>query len=208
MKYSDNLINNYPELSYCKDTIDSISAAIINLHKCGGKVLICGNGGSASDSEHISGELLKGFMLKRSVDGEQKELLTQKLGDVYSVEKLQKGIPAIPLPSLISAGTAFSNDVDPELVFAQLVFSLGKQEDILLCLSTSGNSKNIVKAAKLAAAMGLITVALTGSSESELSRICDYTIRVPATETYRVQEYHLPIYHAICADVEDALFGK
>ena len=114
----------------------------------------------------------------------------------------------MPLPSLVGVGSAFCNDGDPSLVYAQLVLTLGRKEDVLLCLSTSGNSKNVVQAAKTAKALGIRTVALTGASGGKLKDLCDIVICVPETETYRVQEYHLPVYHAICAQVEEALYGE
>ena len=139
-------------------------------------------------------------------EGEELERLGAVLGD--DARKLQRGIPAIPLTSLTSVLSAFANDVDPVLVYAQLVYALGKASDVLVCLSTSGNSKNVVEAARTAAALGISTVALTGESESKLSKICDVTINAPEHETFKVQEYHLPIYHAICAEVERILFDK
>lgn len=204
--YIDELAERYPELASLKSNIKEATDIIVECYNRGGKVLICGNGGSAADAEHISGELLKGFVLKRTPDGEELKRLEDVLGD--DAKKLQRGIPAIPLTSLTSVLSAFANDVDPVLVYAQLVYALGKASDVLVCLSTSGNSKNVVEAARTAAALGISTVALTGESESKLSEICDVTINAPEHETFKVQEYHLPIYHAICAEVERILFDK
>jgi len=127
---------------------------------------------------------------------------------LYARNKLQKGVAAIPLPSLSAFISAFSNDSDPDWAFAQLVFVLGRREDVLICISTSGNSKNIVNAASVAKSLGITTVALTGEKDSKLSEICDVCIGVPETETFKVQELHLPVYHAICAEAEEKLFSE
>lgn len=204
--FIENLVKRYPELSVCRPKIEKAVAAILDVYSSGGKILLCGNGGSAADCEHIAGELLKGFITKRTPESHELMGLTLALGSENCAKKLQRGIPAIPLPSITGAVSAFANDVDPELVYAQLVFSLGKSSDLLVCLSTSGNSKNIVNAARVAKALGIKTLALTGESGGELKKICDITITAPECETYKIQEYHLPIYHAICAEAERILF--
>ena len=204
--YIDELAQRYPELASLKVKIKEATDMIVECYKKGGKILLCGNGGSAADVEHISGELLKGFVLKRTPEGEELERLGAVLGD--DAKKLQRGIPAISLTSLTSVLSAFANDVDPVLVYAQLTYALGKAGDVLICLSTSGNSKNVVEAARTASALGISTVALTGEAESKLSEICDVTINAPELETFKVQECHLPIYHAICAEAERILFNK
>ena len=204
LNYIDDLAERYPDLGYLSGCILAAVDKMAECYKSGGKILICGNGGSAADAEHISGELLKGFISKRPADGAELEKLDTALGD--KAKKLQRGIPAIPLTSLSAALSAFANDVDAELVFAQLTYALGRAGDVLLCLSTSGNSKNVVAAAKVAREMGITTVALTGESGGELREICDITLAVPECETYKVQEYHLPIYHTICAELERILF--
>lgn len=204
LNYIDDFAERYPDLGYLSGCIFAAVDKMAECYKSGGKILICGNGGSAADAEHISGELLKGFISKRPADGAELEKLDAALGD--KAKKLQRGIPAIPLTSLSAALSAFANDVDAELVFAQLTYALGRAGDVLLCLSTSGNSKNVVAAAKVAREMGITTVALTGESGGELREICDITLAVPECETYKVQEYHLPIYHAICAELERILF--
>ncbi len=204
----DKLISRYPALEYCKTDIDAAKDAMLASYRAGGKILICGNGGSAADAEHISGELLKGFLDPRKMSAENEARFKAALGersDEY-IKKLQSGIPAIPLTSLSAALTAYSNDVDAEFMYAQLVFALGKTDDVLIAISTSGNSLNCVRAAETAKALGIKTLALTGERESRLSEICDITIRVPETETYKVQEYHLPVYHYLCAAVEEELF--
>ena len=206
MNYLDNLTERYPELAPLKEKIGAAVDMIIESYKNGGKVLLCGNGGSAADSEHISGELLKGFMELRRPEGDELLALTEALGE--DAVKLQRGVAAVPLTSLSASLSAFANDVDPELVFAQLTYALGKRGDVLICLSTSGNSKNVVKAARVARALGIKTIGMSGESGGAFLSICDITVNAPSSETYKVQEYHLPIYHAICAEVERILFVK
>ena len=167
---------------------------IEDMHLSGGKLLLCGNGGSAADCEHISGELLKGFLLPRPQH-------------ISGFEKLQGGIAAIPLPSLSALISAFSIDVAPELVYAQLTNVLAAENDVLFCISTSGNSKNVVLAAHLAKIKNIKTIALTGRDGGELKQLCTACICVPETETFKVQELHLPVYHAICAQCEEDIFG-
>lgn len=204
MNHIEALIARYPELSPLADSIDAAASAIIFTHSYGGKLLLVGNGGSAADCEHISGELLKGFLKERATDGEDRIALTELLGEKGAL--LQRGIPAIPIPSLSATLSAFANDVEPSLVYAQLVYSLGKRGDVLFALSTSGNSENVVNAARAARALGITVVALTGEGGGRLAELADILINAPARETYRVQEYHLPIYHAICAEVEERIF--
>ena len=205
-RFIDDLIKRYPALAVCKTDVEKAVATILDTYSAGGKILLCGNGGSAADCEHIAGEMLKGFITKRPPEPHELMGLTLALGSESTASKLQRGIPAIPLPSIVGAFSAFANDVDPELVFAQLVYALAKPHDLLICLSTSGNSKNVVAAARVAKSLGVKTVALTGIGGGELSKICDICISVPERETYKVQEYHLPVYHAICAEIERILF--
>jgi len=201
MNYVLNTLERYPCLQGCKKDIEAVVDAICDMYKNGKKLLLCGNGGSAADCEHISGEFLKGFIKKRPY--------TEDESESYDIlKKLQKGIPAIPLTSLTASLSAFANDVDPKLCYAQLVGALGKKDDVFLGISTSGNSANVVLAAKAAKALGLKAVALTGENGGLLDQICDISIKVPETETYKVQELHLPVYHAICAQVEENLFVK
>ena len=195
MNHIENLSKRFPALSATVGDIEAVVEIICRMHRERGKLLLCGNGGSAADCEHISGELLKGFLLRRENEGEVASCL-------------QQGVAAIPLPSFSASLSAFANDVEPSLIYAQLVYALGRQGDVWMGLSTSGNSKNVVEAARVARSMGLVTVGLTGESGGELSSLCDVTVRVPASETYLVQEYHLPVYHAICAEVEQRLFGN
>lgn len=194
------LLERYPQLISCKDDILRAREAIIRCYEKNGKILLAGNGGSAADCDHIVGELMKGFLLKREIND-------PKLPS-HICEKLQAALPAISLPSQSAALTAFTNDVDPSLVYAQLLYGYARPNDLFIGLSTSGNSENVVKAATVAKAVGIATVALTGARESKLSEICDVTIRVPEYETFKIQELHLPIYHYLCASVEEYFFGN
>ena len=195
----ENLIKRYPSLEVCKEDIENALKLMLDTYKNGGKVLVCGNGGSASDSDHIVGELMKGFKSKRYVTDER---IAEDLRC-----GLQGALPAISLPSQTGVLTAFINDVDPDMMYAQLVHGYAKENDLLIGLSTSGNSKNVVNAARVAKALGAKTLALTGEKESKLSEICDVCIKVPETETYKVQEYHLPVYHYMCLETEKYFFG-
>ncbi len=192
------LFSRYGALAVCEDDINAATDAIISTYKNGGKVLLCGNGGSCADCDHIAGELLKGFLSHRPVSDER---IPEELR-----EKLQGSLPAVSLPSLSAALTASINDLDPEIIYAQLLMGLGKAGDVLIALSTSGNAKNVCHAATLAKALGMTVIGMTGEKGGKLSTIADITIRVPENETYKVQEYHLPVYHYLCAKTEAALF--
>lgn len=192
------LYKRYPELQVCKEAIEKTVWAMADTYRKGGKVLLCGNGGSCADCDHIVGELMKGFLLPRTVTDLR---IPEDLRG-----KLQGSLPAISLPSQSAILSAFANDVEPDMVYAQLVYGYAKPEDMFVGLSTSGNSTNVVEAARVAKALGLKTVAMTGLKESRLSEICDITIQVPETETYKIQELHLPIYHDICLEVEKIFF--
>lgn len=196
----ENLLNRYPELEVCKQDIKKAVDLILDTYKNGGKVLVCGNGGSAADSEHIVGELMKGFMLKRPVDDER---IPEHLR-----ANLQGALPAISLPSQCAILSAFINDIEPDMMYAQLVYGYAKENDLVIGLSTSGNSKNVVNAVEVAKSIGVKTLAMTGETESKLSQLCDVTIKVPETETYKIQELHLPVYHFLCAEVEKYFFEE
>ncbi len=202
MNYVLDTVKRYPVLESCKDDIQAAVDAISSMYENGSKLLLCGNGGSCSDCEHISGEFLKGFLKKRPYEENELDL------DEDILSKLQKGIPAIPLTSLTASLSAFNNDVDPALNYAQLVQALGNIGDVFLGISTSGNAKNVAAAAKTANAKGLITIGLTGEKGGLLKDICDICIKVPESETYKIQELHLPVYHAICAQVEENFFER
>ena len=205
----NELIKRYPALAECKNDIQSATDALIGCYENGGKLLLCGNGGSCSDCEHIAGELMKGFMNKRVLSDEQKMMMKNKCGALShdTLCKLQNALPAISLTSFTALNTAFCNDVDANLVYAQSVLALGKPGDVLLAISTSGSSKNVIEAAKVAKATGLKVIALTGKSGGKLKELADVSITVPECETYKVQELHLPVYHYICAKIEDHFFG-
>lgn len=194
----EELLERYPKLSVCREDIEKASRLIYDTYKNGGKVLVCGNGGSAADSEHIVGELMKGFMKKREVSDERIPESLRK--------NMQGSLPAISLPSQCAVLSAFVNDVEPEMMYAQLVYGYAKENDLVIGISTSGNSKNVVNAVKVAKCMGVKTLSLTGEKESKLSGLSDVTVKVPETETFKVQELHLPVYHYLCAYVENMLF--
>lgn len=198
-----SLVSRIPELSVCSEALAKATATIEKSYLQGGKLLLCGNGGSASDCEHIAGELLKGFMQKRPLSPPERSALPETLA-----KKLQGGLPAIPLCGFPGLSTAFINDVDPQLVFAQLVVALGKPGDILLGISTSGNAANVAAAMETASARGLRTIGLTGRSGGRLAQLTEICIRVPADETYRVQEYHLPVYHCLCQILEERFYPE
>ena len=203
------LFAHYPELAPLEREIEAAREMMLATYRRGGKILVLGNGGSAADADHIVGELMKGFLLRRPMTDGERAAFEDALGKEGErlTACLQRGIPAISLPAQSAVLSAFANDVDPTLVYAQLVYAYGRREDLVIALSTSGNSKNAVEAVKTARALGIATLGFTGEKESALSRLCDVTLRAPSVETYRVQEYHLPLYHYLCAAVEEELFG-
>lgn len=209
-KLVNNLIENYPDIKSCKSQIEEVIDIIIKTFKSGGKLLVCGNGGSAADSSHIVGELMKGFMKKRPLSAETKNKLKKAFPEngQYLADNLQGGLPAIALTEQAALITAFSNDVDPDMIFAQQVYGYGNKEDTILGISTSGNSTNIVNALKVGAAMGLHTAGLTGKDGGKMKDICDCNIIVPLNSTPEIQERHLPIYHTICQVVEAEFFQE
>ena len=196
----EELLSRYSKLAECRDSIKKALDLMIDTYKNGGKVLVCGNGGSAADCEHIVGELMKGFLKKREVTDNR---ISEDLR-----KNLQGALPAISLPSQSAILSAFINDVEPDMMYAQLVYGYAKENDLVIGISTSGNSKNIVNAIEVARCMGVKTLSLTGRNESKLSDISDVAICVPETETYKVQELHLPVYHYLCAEVEKEMFKK
>ena len=202
------LFNRYPALCACEKDIRAALDALISLYEAGGKLLLCGNGGSCADCDHIVGELCKGFLGLRPLTVAQKaemKALSPTLTD-ETLATLQCALPAISLPAVTALNTAFANDVDPALVYAQGVLALGRKGDCLLALSTSGNSKNVVEAVRVARALGITVIALTGEGGGALASLANICIRVPERETYRVQELHLPVYHALCAALEERFF--
>ncbi len=206
----NSLYQRFEKLEGCREQIDGVLSMMLETYKNGGKILLCGNGGSCADCDHIVGELMKSFMLERKPKDEFVQQLEAQFGDETPcvASSLQNGIPAISLPSQAGVLTAYLNDVKPEYVYAQLTYGYGKKEDLLIGLSTSGNSGNVVNAVKVAKAMGLKTAAITGHKDSKLSALCDVCIKVPETETYMVQELTLPVYHHLCAMIEKILFAQ
>ena len=204
-KHIDHLIDRYPKLIVCQEDIMSAYELLETAYSNGRKLLVCGNGGSASDSEHIVGELMKEFKVYSEQASALKEI-DPELGQVLA-DNLQGALPAISLTGHSSLQTAFMNDAVPELVFAQQVNGYGKPGDVFLGISTSGNSKNVLYAAVNAKAKGLKVIGLTGSKDNKLMKFADVCIRVPETETYKIQELHLPVYHCLCLMLEDKFFG-
>lgn len=208
MNYIDLLVKRYPSLETAKDDIINAYLIIEESYKKGGKLLIAGNGGSAADAEHIVGELMKGFKLPRKLNqdfAERLKIENAELGYVLA-ENLQGALPAIALDGHPALSTAYINDCEPLLCFAQQVNGYGKEEDVFFAISTSGNSKNILYAATTAHAKEMKVIGMTGANNSKLQDISDVCIRVPQTETYVIQELHLPIYHCICLMLEDRFF--
>jgi D-sedoheptulose 7-phosphate isomerase len=206
----DELFKNYPDLMCCRYSMEKAAAILKGCYAGGGKVLVCGNGGSAADSEHITGELMKGFMLKRKLKDRDREKIRKLFPDIweYLSDNLQGALPAVSLVSQVAITSAFINDVAPDMVFAQQVYGYGKKGDVLIGLSTSGNSENVINAVRIAKAFDLRSIGMTGKDGGRMKDLCDVNIAVPETEVYRVQEYCLPIYHALCADVEEYFFGE
>lgn len=206
----NHLVERYPELVVCREDIKNAYDLLEEAYNNGRKLLVCGNGGSASDSEHIVGELMKEFKLKRKVYSDHAAILKEidpELGQTLA-EHLQGALSAISLTGHSSLQTAYMNDAVPELVFAQQVNGYGKPGDVFLGISTSGNSKNVLYAAVNAKAKGLKVIGLTGAKENKLMMYADVCIRVPETETYKIQELHLPVYHCLCLMLEDHFFGE
>ncbi len=202
------LVERYPILKVCKEKIQCTYQIMKEGYQNGGKLLVAGNGGSAADSDHIVGELMKGFVKQRKLKKmEQKKILeiNRELGE-HLCRNLQQVLPAISLTGHTALSTAYLNDVDGTLGFAQQVYGYGKQGDIFLGITTSGNSKNILNAVVVAKAKGLTTIALTGRDGGEVKDMADISIIVPETETFKIQELHLPIYHTLCLMLEEHFF--
>ncbi len=205
----NKLYMDYPTLETNRADIETAYNYIVKCAKEDAFIYCCGNGGSAADSEHITGELMKGFILKRPLSSEEKARFSTLENGEEIAMKLQKGIRCISLVSQTGVISAFANDIDPSLVYAQQVYAYAKSKhDVLIALSTSGNSLNIVNAVKAAKAAGIRTVSITGEKDSKLSALSDVTIKLPTSVTYEVQELTLPVYHALCAAVEAELFTE
>ncbi len=203
------LMERYPALQPIKDAIAKSYEMIRDCYESGGKLIIGGNGGSCADAEHIVGELMKGFKLPRVLDAQ----MTQKLTDVDPVlgaqlaDNLQGGLPAVALSSHPSLNTAFLNDVNGEMMYAQQLNALGKPGDVFLGISTSGNAKNVQYAAITAKAKGMKVIGLTGKTGGKLNALADVNMVMPCDETYQIQELHLPVYHVLCLMLEEHFFG-
>lgn len=204
-----DLLKRYPCLTEIEGDIMKASDTIISCYENGGKLLLCGNGGSAADCEHIVGELMKGFLKERPVSDTKRAEMKKNCSDLEDeiISKLQCGLPAVSLTSMTALNTAFSNDVDPELIYAQSIMGLGNKNDALIAISTSGNSRNVCAAVKVAKSLGLKVIGLTGASGGRLKGLADVCICVPEIQTYRIQELHLPVYHYLCAEAEAHFFG-
>jgi D-sedoheptulose 7-phosphate isomerase len=205
----DNLFVRYPALQSVAEPIRASFDALNRCYLSGGKVLACGNGGSASDSEHLVGELMKKFGRKRPVSPEFRQKLKSlniESAD-YLADKLEMPLEAISLVSQTGLITAIINDISGDMIFAQQVLGYGKPGDILFAFSTSGNSANVVNAVNVARACGMVTIGFTGDHGGVLKNICDTTVRVPANQTYVIQEFHFPIYHTLCLMIEEDMFG-
>lgn len=208
-QHISTLMTRYPSLAVCEADLVRAYDLLEDSYLHAGKLLVAGNGGSASDAEHIVGELMKEFKLKRKVYADQAGTLMEIDSEMGSIlaEHLQGALPAICLTGHSSLTTAFMNDSNPDLIFAQQVNGYGEPCDVFLGISTSGNSKNVLYAAVTAKSKGLKVIGLTGARENRLMTYADVCIRVPETETYKIQELHLPVYHCLCMMLEERFFG-
>lgn len=205
----DALIERLPELAPIKGNIVAAADMLIECYRLNGKIMLCGNGGSAADSEHIVGELMKSFAMPRPIPEEDFQKLKASGMDDWEEfgNLLQRGIPAFSLESHPSLSTAIINDIDAYMVYAQQVYVYGKPGDVLIGLSTSGGARNVQNALKVARTFGVKTIGFTGSRLSPMDALCDVMIKAPSVDTYRVQEYHQSIYHTVCLMLENEIFG-
>ena len=210
LRHLEILVKRYPQLIVIQEDIKKAYSILEESYASGGKLLVAGNGGSAADAEHIVGELMKGFKLPRKLENEYTDRLlsvNEEMGKILS-ENLQGAMPAIALDGHSALTTAYMNDCEPLLCFAQQVNGYGKENDVLLCISTSGNSKNVLYAATVAKAKKMKVIGLTGKNNSKLTSLSDVCIQAPEIETYMIQELHLPIYHCLCLMLEDRFFSS
>ena len=209
-KILQDIIINYPGLACCAEQIWQAFVLLRQCYANGGKVLICGNGGSAADAEHIVGELMKGFLRRRELPPDRIAKFQAACPDDWSylTKNLQGALPAISLVSQTAFATAFINDVTADMVFAQQVYGYAQAGDVLIAISTSGNSRNVLNAVKVAKVLGASTIGLSGQTGGRLIQCCDVNIAVPATSTARIQELHLPVYHTLCAMIEAEFFAE
>lgn len=204
----EHLLQRYPVLSRCREEIAAARELMLQTYRMGGKILLCGNGGSCADCDYIVGELMKGFLSRRKMEEHDRERFFSLCGEegAFYADSLQYGIPALSLAGTAAVNSAFNNDVEPALVYAQGVWAMGQKNDLLIGLSTSGNSENVINALITAKAKGLKSLGLTGAGECAMDRWCDTVIHVPERETFKIQELHLPVYHYLCAAMEAELF--
>jgi D-sedoheptulose 7-phosphate isomerase len=206
----EGLFKRYPQLEACRKDIEKAYRFLQKAYDNNKKILIAGNGGSAADSEHIAGELMKRFKISRPLNKD----LADKIMKIDSergerlVKNLEMPLRAVPLTSHIAITTAYMNDADATGVFAQQLLGFGDEGDVFLAISTSGNSENVISACVVAKALGIKIIGLTGEKESKLSKIADVCIKVPETDTYKIQELHLPVYHSLCLMLESNYFGE
>lgn len=210
VKHIDRLIERYPVLEACREDLIAAYLIMEEAYMSDHKLLIAGNGGSAADAEHIAGELMKRFKIARPVSSEMVEKLiaVDAVRGADLAKNLERGLMSIPLVAHEALSTAYINDVDGLGVFAQQLFGYGRPGDVFLGISTSGNSKNVMYATVVAKALGIKVIGLTGATGGELASVADVAVRVPQTETYMIQELHLPVYHCWCLMLEDKFFGE
>lgn len=208
-KHIDFLLERYPSLDACREDLINAFFLMEECYEHDGKLLIAGNGGSAADSEHIAGELMKRFKMPRPVGAEfaEKLITIDPVRGVELAKNLERGLMAIPLVAHEALTTAYINDVDGLGVFAQQLFGFGRSGDVFLGISTSGNSQNVISATVVAKAIGMKIIGLTGAKGGELSKMADVAVKVPEIETYMIQELHLPVYHCWCLMLEERFFG-
>lgn len=202
------LVTRYPSLSSLEESLRESAERLIRCYRTGHKIMVCGNGGSAADALHIVGELMKAFVCKRAITEEWQEKFAKLPDGAYMSRNLQMALPAISLVSETGLLTAYANDVAPDMNFAQQVFGQGNEGDVLIAISTSGNSKNVLYAAEVAKAKSITVIALTGRDGGKLKEYADILLNVPEKETFKIQELHLPVYHALCLAVEAEFYGE
>jgi len=207
---TEGLIARYPKLSTVMNSISAAAAMMIKCYSDGGKIMLCGNGGSSADAEHMAGELMKSFELQRPLDDSLKERLGEIGGDNGKIlgSKLEHALPAICLSSQTALTSAIANDIGNDMVYAQQLIGYGNPHDILIAISTSGNSANVLNACITAKSLNMNVIGLTGESGGRMKSFCDILINVPGNNTALVQELHLPVIHALCQSIENYFYGK
>jgi D-sedoheptulose 7-phosphate isomerase len=204
------LIDKFPDLAACREDVEQAFLLLRACFQAGGKLLLCGNGGSAADCEHLVGELMKGYLSPRPLPAATRQQLEESFPENgrYLAGHLQGALPAISLASQMGLITAYANDVAADMIFAQQVYGYGRDGDVIAGISTSGNSRNVLHALQVGRALGLRTLGFSGGSGGGMKPLCDVCVCVPATRTADIQERHLALYHALCAMLEEAFFGE